>query len=564
MGTALLRHRRALLALFALAAVVAALGLPRLEQDLDPRALVPGARSQPARVAFLFRAAPGEALADARLAASHRVARALASRPGVQRVDAPTTTPIPHVPVARGLAALEEDAEGDDAPGLDTLAALVEAAPERLPGGLSALGERLGGALVVAPLVRGPAPSPDELARAREVLEAPALRGGPVGRSGASLLVVATLAPDADAAAVVRVAEEVAGDVRVEATGAPLLEAALKAQLARDPELVAGLAALGNFLVLFLGFRRQAGVALPMLAAGASVLLVLGTLGWLGHPITLLSIIVPPLLLTVAVGDAVHLVGRYAEERALGRDADAAAARTHEAMARACFATSLTTALGLASLAWAELPALRDFALVGAAGVLVAYLVTVGLLPLLLPVAGRAPRPARGELGLAGWALAHPWRALGASALVLVAALVAALGVRAETRLLEPFPADEPLVERADFLAREHGGLRRLTLTLPVDPATPAGLAEVRALRAELASEPGVARVAGPDALLDAAWATLAEGPLPEDRATLQALAGLVAALPTWRDATAEGATLEVGLADVPAERLVALGERLG
>lgn len=531
-GRWLVAHRRWVLALVAALTVVAAAGSLRLRFDLDPRALVPGAEALPrtlVAVVALEGASGGPSQRDVeRVAALGERARAIR---GVARIESITHSPLPHVaPLADEP---EPSDEGDDAQ-LEALLQLIEAAPDRFPQGLTSVAERTGGPLVVGPI------GPD--AEALRPL-APYLRGDLLGRSGRHALVLIHLDEDADAEAVAAALR--AEDAQV--TGLPLLEQDLVRALRGDPWTLLGLAALGNVLVLWFGFRGRAGVALPMLTAGATIAVVMGTWGWLGRPISLLDVIVPPLLLTVGVSDAVHLVHRYAHERER-LDPPAAAARTFAVMARACMATSLTTAIGFASLLVADSAVLRSFAALATFGVVAAYLLTVLLVPAALPA-----------FPTSGAGPAHPWlerlarwvperrRAvfLGA-ALTLAASAVLAARVPTGTRLLEPFDEDHPQVRAARHLEREHGGLRRLRVDAP----------DAAEMTRWLRTQPEVLVVRGAADLLDALWERVGVGPRPPQvEGPLRALAAAAGAeIPEH---------LEVGLPDLRTDRLLQLVERI-
>ncbi len=66
-------------------------------------------------------------------------------------------------------------------------------------------------------------------------------------------------------------------------------------------------------LVMALIFRSASATLLPLLASGIAMALVLGLMTALGRSISVLSTIVPSLVLAVGTTYAMHLVYRYGE-----------------------------------------------------------------------------------------------------------------------------------------------------------------------------------------------------------------------------------------------------------
>ncbi|MBX3247491.1 MAG: MMPL family transporter [Myxococcales bacterium] len=565
MLASLVARPRLVLAAIALLTLVGGLGATRLERRLDPRGILPPSEgagaSADARVVVLMRASGDGIRTDAALDHLHAIARALEAAGA--KVDGLTRTPLPTSRRgARGLAALDAELSADEPRG-EAVRALVTGWPEHFPGGLAGLGERVG-ELELAPLVASDTPTTEEREVLRGWIDGPSLRGGLVGASGRSLMLVVDDI-DFDAIERVVVALPPPPGVEVDLSGRGALEATIEREVGASPWFVFALAALGNLLVLFVGFRHATSVMAPLAAGGVSVALVMGALGWLGVPLTLLTVLLPPLLLTIAVGDGVHLASRFAEERAHYPPREAAV-RAARHTAGPCFATSLTTAMGFGSFALADSPALRELALVAAAGVFVAFGVALLLVPALLSLDRRAPPLPPRRLALpARFALARPGAALALAGACAALGTLGAGGLRVETRLLDPFATDHPARQAARWLEREHGGLLRLVVEAPHDPATPTGFAALGALESALREAPGVVSVSGPRSLMTTIAATLTPRPaaLLADPEVAPALASLAAESPTYRALVERGARIELGLRDLPAHEVEALAAAL-
>ena len=97
-----------------------------------------------------------------------------------------------------------------------------------------------------------------------------------------------------------------------------------------------------------------------------------------------------------------------------------------------------------------------------------AYLVTIVVVPLLFdrlgpPLAAGSRRVNRrlekGAERLADWTLRHRYAVLAGGVVVVVGAVVSALGVRAESYLFESFPEDDPVVRANRALEQDFPGI---------------------------------------------------------------------------------------------------------
>jgi hypothetical protein len=198
---------------------------------------------------------------------------------------------------------------------------------------------------------------------------------------------------------------------------------------AKQLGLVAVLLVSATVWILF----RKLSVVVPALATVVTAALgTLGLMGWMNWPETEISQALVPLLLVVSICDDIHVLSRY-RDLSVSEPADTAADRQRRLVQAAgelglpCVIASVTTALGLASFATSDLVALVHFGIAGAAGVVLALVVTFTVLPVLVDLLGiEIPRSASS----AGWlrALDVLIAAVERHAVLIVAASVLVLG----------------------------------------------------------------------------------------------------------------------------------------
>jgi len=159
----------------------------------------------------------------------------------------------------------------------------------------------------------------------------------------------------------------------------------------RDQSLFMPLMLLLIVAIIYFMFRRFSLLALPVVVVLLTVIWTYGFLVLLGYEINVITSIIPPLLMAVAIADSMHLIADYLHETANGKIAKMEAIeKTFQNVFTPCLMTSLTTVFGLLSLLTADLTIIRQFGLVSAAGVTFAFILTVFLLPILI---GITPSP---------------------------------------------------------------------------------------------------------------------------------------------------------------------------
>ena len=141
------------------------------------------------------------------------------------------------------------------------------------------------------------------------------------------------------------------------------------------------LSILGMFLVLFRSLRLALIAILPnMLPA----LLVLGTMGWLGIPLDLMTITIAAISVGIAVDNTIHYIIRFRREFPEDRDYRATMWRCHGSIGRAMYYTSLTIVVGFSILMLSNFVPTFYFGLFTGLAMLTALVASLSLLPALL------------------------------------------------------------------------------------------------------------------------------------------------------------------------------------
>jgi len=177
-----------------------------------------------------------------------------------------------------------------------------------------------------------------------------------------------------------------ADDFRLYLAGSPVVTTLTRISMKKDMMLFIILAVLTIGLCLFLMFRRFTGVALPLLIVMLTLISTMGLMALTGVPVTTVTMVLPSFILAVGVGDSVHVLAvfyRYLGKTGKKKDS-IIHAMGHSGLAIAM--TSLTTAAGLASFSTAEIASVANLGIFAGAGVMLALIYTIILIPALLAI----------------------------------------------------------------------------------------------------------------------------------------------------------------------------------
>jgi len=137
-------------------------------------------------------------------------------------------------------------------------------------------------------------------------------------------------------------------------------------------------------LLLWYIYRTIWGVLFPMVIVWSTLLLTVAIIQLTGGYLEIMSSTIAPILLCVGVADAIHMISKYDDARESGFSKHNSIIEMLKTLGSATFLTSLTTAIGFATLFTSTVMPMRRFGIYTAAGVLLAYLVTIFFLPVIL------------------------------------------------------------------------------------------------------------------------------------------------------------------------------------
>ncbi|RUM94749.1 MAG: hypothetical protein DSZ28_01570, partial [Thiothrix sp.] len=163
--------------------------------------------------------------------------------------------------------------------------------------------------------------------------------------------------------------------------GAPPIKSNITSQMQADQQFILPLAALVLLITLGVILRRPSALIVPLMTAGLSIIWTAGLMAAFGIPITVLTAVVPVLIIIVGSTEDIHLITEYQTALQHGASHRLAMSLMAKHKSTAVSLTFATTCVGFLSIALNRVDLLAEFGLVTAAGLLLNFLITITLVP---------------------------------------------------------------------------------------------------------------------------------------------------------------------------------------
>ncbi|MDR2479108.1 MAG: MMPL family transporter [Treponema sp.] len=280
-----------------------------------------------------------------------------------------------------------------------------------------------------------------------------------------------------------------AGLATVYVTGMPIISATINEAVNNDLLLLVPLVVLVVLVVLFFSFRGFTAVVLPLLTVLIAVIWSVGAMPLFGVRLSVISTVLPVILVAVGSAYGIHVVTHYGEGRRSRKSAGEMGRGEHgefvlEVMLKIrkpVFLAALTTFVAFFSFCFTRVAPIREFGYFSSFGVVAAFAVAVTLIPALLII--RGPRPFRGgpaqsadkdrlSAAIAGGLVAIAARKKTVIFCTLIATAVALYGFSKmviDNIMIEYFKAKTDIYQSDRFIRRQFGGSKVISVVLQAE-----------------------------------------------------------------------------------------------
>lgn len=259
-------------------------------------------------------------------------------------------------------------------------------------------------------------------------------------------------------------------------SGLPYIRTRMAVQVQKEMTLFLALSFALTAVILWLFFRSFSAVVISMLVVAAGVVFSIATLVFFGFKITLLTALIPPLIVVIGIPNCIYLLNQYhIQYRALGEKRLA----LREMVARmgiVTFLTNLTAAIGFGVFAFTKSAILKEFGLVSGINILGLFVISLLAIPIFLsylaPPTARQTRYLDNQRMLATldrltrWVFQQRKAIFGVTAVALVAGLLGAMRLHNESHMVDDLPKKDPIYTDLKFFETHMRGVMPLEIVV--------------------------------------------------------------------------------------------------
>ena len=263
-------------------------------------------------------------------------------------------------------------------------------------------------------------------------------------------------------------------DVRV--SGMPYIRTINAQNIIDEIQLFVLGALLITAIIFFFFFRSFRATFITLLVVIIGVTWAFGFIGLLGYEITVLTALIPPLIIVIGVPNAVFLINKYQQEiKEHGQQAKALQ-RVISKIGNATLMTNITTASGFATFIFVKSQLLREFGILASINILSIFVLALLIIPILYSF---MPTPKKKHLSH----LERQWmenvvnwmekmvreQRIGiyiTTVIVIILGIIGLYQIRVSGSLIEDMPKSKAFYKDIKFFENEFGGIMPLEILI--------------------------------------------------------------------------------------------------
>ncbi len=171
--------------------------------------------------------------------------------------------------------------------------------------------------------------------------------------------------------------------IKVHTSGMPYIRTLNSQSIVDEIGLFIGGALLVTSLIFFFFFRSWRATFISMCTVMIGVMWAFGFLGLMHYEITVLTALIPPLIIVIGIPNCVFLINKYQHEIQLHGNQAKSLQRVITKVGNATLMTNLTTACGFATFILIKSELLREFGIVASINIVAIFLLSLLIIPII-------------------------------------------------------------------------------------------------------------------------------------------------------------------------------------
>jgi len=297
-------------------------------------------------------------------------------------------------------------------------------------------------------------------------------------------------------------------NTKVYASGLPFIRTTIGNRIKNEMKgfLIGSLVLSAITLLLF--FRSASAMAMSLLVVGMGVVWSLGTIVLLGYKITLLTALIPPLVVVIGIPNCIYFLNKYHTSFREKNDKEQALITMVGRMGIVTLFCNIAAAIGFAVFALTRSELLKEFGAVAGINIMALFIISLIFIPSVLSY---LPSPKEKHTGyldnrllekillkIERWAFHHARWVYGITAIITIIAVMGIFRIRTEGFIVDDLPKTDKVYTDLKWFEQNFGGV--MPLEIMVDTKKKKGILRVRPiekieeLSAYIGANPATAR----------------------------------------------------------------------
>ena len=269
--------------------------------------------------------------------------------------------------------------------------------------------------------------------------------------------------------------EEATGmDVKV--SGMPYIRTLNSQNIMDEIEIFILAALFVTSLIFFLFFRSFRATFISMTAVIIGVMWAFGILGLLEYEITVLTAIIPPLVIVIGIPNCIFLINKYQQEIKKHGNKAKSLQRVITKVGNATLMTNITTASGFATFALTESKLLKEFGIVASINIVALFILCLFVITIIYSYMPQPKERHLKHLGKSWVEKLVDWMErmvkneriaiYSISIVILVVSIIGIYTIKVSGSLLEDMPKSAGFFKDIEFFEKEFDGIMPLEILI--------------------------------------------------------------------------------------------------
>ena len=284
---------------------------------------------------------------------------------------------------------------------------------------------------------------------------------------------------------------EVDNDINVYVSGMPYIRTLNSQNIIDEIGLFIGGALLVTSMIFFFFFRSFRATLISMVTVLIGVMWAFGIIGLLHYEITVLTALIPPLIIVIGVPNCIFLINKYQQEIKNHGNQAKSLQRVITKVGNATLLTNVTTASGFATFILTDSKLLKEFGVVASINILAIFVLSLVIIPIIYSYMSLPKDKHLKHLnkkwigGFVDWVegMVRDHRIaiyIGTIALLLVS-IIGIYTIKTSGSLLEDMPQEAAFFKDIEFFEEEFNGV--MPLEIMIDTKKPKGALKLSTLK---------------------------------------------------------------------------------